>query len=257
MSLAKAPAPQDAAPDYNEEALARHPGAVARDALCFYRSLSFAPATKRLYGDVLSLFIGQLIWAGEAKEASDGTLLSTTRWARLAPEAPVHFVDIFLPKKFMGPPEIHARAPGVLRKFFKWALDEGRIDRSAHRALTRRIGPAKAREIRRLQAASDLLYRLHQPDPGASFRGDETVVPMNRRRRPQAFAQGYMRLTALDGARGTLDDNGDAIGPVELGPALAEQLRVGDVLCVELGRYGDVWQVIGSGNVYSESAGEA
>lgn len=112
----------------------------------------------------------------------------------------------------------------------------------------------KNKEIKRLQKAGDLLYSLHTPNPGAWMTGDnDKIVPITLKKKPEECEEGYMKIIRLRKDSVYLETyEGTTIGPVMLSRELVKMLGVGDVTNVTVGRFGQKWTVLESGNIYAE-----
>jgi hypothetical protein len=166
------------------------------------------------------------------------------------------FVDWWIPRRVLGPDSIHQKSPGILRKWLKYCHQNGYVDDLFFEETKSSLGPGKKKEIKRLQRAADLLYRIHTPHPGAWKKGDNNkVVPIHRKDLPCEVTDGYLRVSSIRKQSVELrDGDGNVFKPVFVGTELSKLLCVGDVINVCIGRFSDTWKVLESGNVYSGEA---
>ncbi len=238
-----------------EENLGRHPSPIAQAALAYLTSAKMSDRTKQDHGMILSLFIESLKGdAGDVEENEDGEYVLIAPWESFYGGAVENFVDWWLKRKWIGPDEVARKAPGVLRKWFKWCRDEGRIDQERYDDFMDALPRRKASEVKRLQKAGELLYLLHSPNPGSWMQPEPNkVVPLQAHKEPEDYFEGYMTVVELDGGNCILEEEeGEKIGPVFIGPELSKHLRVGDVMNATIGLAGGSWKVLESGNVYAE-----
>jgi len=80
-----------------------------------------------------------------------------------------------------------------------------------------------------------------------------SVSPRLRGKRFEIFKEGHARISNIEGGDLWLSfdtEPKDLIGPVALPEIMLQQLRVGDVMDVELGKRSDVWNIVDIGPVY-------
>ena len=149
---------------------------------------------------------------------------------------------------------LQQQAPGVLRKWLKWCYQNNYFDQERYEEFRDSVPKGKTKEIKRLQKAAELLYRLHTPNPGAWLTGDyKKVTPISQEKEPEDWDEGYMQLVELKRDSAFLEnEEGTQFGPVILSKELVKVLEIGDVLNVTIGKYGGSWRVLESGNVYAE-----
>jgi hypothetical protein len=235
--------------------LARHPSNIARSAIEYLQTIKVAPKTRRLYEDVLTLFVDSLLSDPSAViETDEGEYLLKYDWDAYYGGAISGFLDWWLPRKWMGSDAIPARAPGILRRWVKWCFQNDYFEKERYEDLLDALPRGKSAEVKRLQKAGELLYGLHQPNPGAWMTGEyDKIVAIDARKRPQEYDEGYMRIVRLEKSSAYLENvEGKERGPVMLGQGLVKLLKVGDVINVVIGRFGKSWKVLESGNVYAE-----
>lgn len=238
------------------EFLEKHPSSIARSAVGFLRDAHVAEKTRRLYEDVLELFVAYLMNNAETVEPSpDGDHVLVQDWGAYWGGAFDGFLDFFLPSQVLSSATLRARAPGVLRKWLKWSYEHGYLDDERFDDFLEAVPPSKGADMRRLQKASDRLFDLHTP-PVADLLNENVarLVYEHETREPDELEEGYMMVARFDGeAAYVKTEFGRLVGPVFLGRAVIDVLRTGDVINVAVGRYGKRWHVLESGEVYPES----
>ncbi len=236
------------------EEIARHPSDIARAAAEYLKSVDVSEKTKKLYEMVLTLFIDSLCHDPSAVAQGDsGEYQLINNWEDYYGGVIDGFLDWWLPRKWLGSDEIPARAPGILRKWIRWCYEHGYLEKERYNDFLEALPRNKSKEIKRLQKAGDLLYRLHSPDPGAWLRGDHNkVVQIHCVKEPEEWDEGYMEIIRFEGTSAYLEnEDGEQLGPVMLSKELVRVLKIGDVINVGIGRFGKKWKVLESGNVYS------
>ncbi len=236
--------------------LSKHPSDIAKSAAQYLQELKVSEKTKRIHEEVLFFFIEFLCSDSSAvTETEDGEFLLSDNWNSYYGGAISNFIDYWLPRKVMDE-TLQEKAPGVLRKWLKWCYQHNYFDKERYHDFLEALPKGKSKEIKRLQEAGELLYRLHTPNPGAWLEGDyEKVTPISQRKEPEDWDEGYMKIVRLEIDTGYLESyEGMTIGPVVLGKELVKLLKVGDVMNVTLGEYGESWKVLESGNVFPEGA---
>ena len=237
--------------------LSKHPSNIAKSALEYLETLQVAERTRKKYEEVLFLFVESLCWDSSAiTEGDDGEYLLCNNWDAYYGGVISGFVDWWLPRRVMSN-TLQTRAPGVLRKWLKWCFEEDYFDEERYQDFQEALPRGKTKEVQRVQEAGELLYRLHTPNPGAWMTGDsDRVVSIGRKSAPEEWDEGYMKVVRLGKTSGYLEnEEGTEYGPVLLSEALANVLKVGDVMNVSLGKFGKSWKVLESGNVYAEDTG--
>ncbi|MEJ2721188.1 MAG: hypothetical protein P8181_08600 [bacterium] len=235
--------------------LERHPSSIAQSAVEFLRDANVSESTRRLYEDVLELFVAYLMNDGTAVEPSPhGDYVLVAGWGTYWGGAFDNFLDLFLPAQPVGPTFIK-RAPAVLRKWAKWSFDQGYLDDLRYEDFLEAVPPSKAADMLRLRRAGDLLFDLHSP-PFEEMMGDNVarLVQDHDMHEPEVVEEGYVMVIRFDGEAGYVKtEDGRVVGPVFFGRVLIDTLRIGDVLNVVIGRFGKRWHVLESGDVYPES----
>lgn len=235
--------------------LSKHPSNIAKSAIEYLETIKVSEKTRRIYEDVLYLFVESLQSDPSAViEREDGEYLLCNNWDAYYGGVASYFIDWWLPRKVISSNALQVRAPGILRKWFKWCYQHNYFDEERYKDFLDALPQGKSKEVERLQKAGELLYLLHTPNPGAWITGDyDKVVSINQEKEPEAWDEGYMKIIRLEKDFGYFEnEEGVKIGPVMLSRELVKILKGGDVVNVEIGRYGKHWRVLGSGNVYSE-----
>lgn len=222
----------------------------------YLETLKVKGVTKRAYEDTLFFFIESLRGDSTAViESEDGDYLLKHDWDVYYGGAVSSFIDFWLPRKVMEQ-DIATKAPSIMRKWIKWSYEKGYFDKEHYDELISAVPAGKSKEVKRLQKATELLYRLHTPQPGAWMDKNPKVVSIHSRKRPEVINEGYMRVVKLAGETCHLEtQEGDKVGPVKLSKELVAVLNIGDIMNITVGRYGKSWVALESGNVYGEDAG--
>jgi hypothetical protein len=237
--------------------LSKHPSNIAEAAVRYLKTVSVSAKTKKSYEEVLDLFIESLCSdPSSVVEGKDGSYLLATQWDAYYGGAVDNFLNWWFPRKVLGADVLHRKAPGILRKWLKWCYEQRYFEKDRYDDFMEALPRGKGIEVKRLQKAGDLLYRLHTPDPGAWLRGEpDKVVPISQKEKPEQLDEGYMKILRFQGNFACLaNESGKKRGPVMLSKDLVKLLKVGDVLNVGIGKYGKYWKVLESGNVYAEES---
>ncbi len=233
--------------------ISRHPSDIAKSAIKFLNELEYGRRTKNIYRTVILLFIDMLCSDPEAvEEAEDGTFLLVNNWNDYDSGIISNFIDWWLPKKWIGKDIILFRAPTVMRRWLSWCYKNGYFGRKKYRNFVSVIPRGKIKEIKRLQEAAHKLFLLHTPNP-ALWEEESKIVPIDILREPEDWDEGYMKILYFRGNLAYLEnEEGLKVGPVMLSKELVELLRPGDVINVVIGKFGKIWKVLESGNVYAD-----
>lgn len=237
------------------EDISKHPSNVAEAALRFLETVKVSQKTKRDYADVLYFFIESLCSDPSAVvEGENGEYVLANGWDTFYGGAVSSFLDWWFPRKVLNAETLHRKAPGIMKKWIRWCYEQGYFDKERYEDFMDALPTGKGSQVKRLQQATNLLYRLHSPDPGAWLTGEEDkVVSISRKIPPEKFDDGYMEVIRLEQDRIYLkNEGGTKREPVLMSKDLVRLLRAGDVLNVAIGRYGRSWRVLESGNVYAE-----
>jgi len=233
--------------------ISRHPSNIAKSAIKFLNELEYSEKTKNIYRTVILLFIDMLCTDPEAvEEAEDGTFLLVNNWNDYDNSIISNFIDWWLPRKWIGRDIILFRAPTVMRRWLNWCYKNGYFGKKKYRSFVSVIPRGKIKEIKRLQEAAHKLFLLHTPNP-VLWEEDSKVVPIDILREPEDWDEGYMKILYFKGNLAYLEnEEGLKVGPVMLSKELVELLRPGDVINVVIGKFGKIWKVLESGNVYAD-----
>lgn len=234
--------------------LSRHPSDIAESAVKYLDSLNLSKKTKGIHEDVLYFFVESLLSDSSAvTETEDGEFLLKNNWNDYFGGVISNFTDWWLPRKVMDD-SLQLKAPGVLRKWLKWCYEHDYFEKERYQEFLDAVPRSKKKELKRLQKAGDLLYQLHASGfSGQIFDDYQKVVPISQKQEPEDWEEGYMKVVRLAEDSAYLETYGRrTIGPVILGKELVTILRIGDVMNVTVGKYGESWKVLESGNVYPE-----
>ena len=180
--------------------LARHPSNIAKSAIEYLETIKVAPKTRRLYEDVLALFVDSLLSDSSAViETKEGEYLLKYDWDAYYGGAVSGFLDWWLPRKWMGSDAVPTRAPGILRKWVKWCFQNGYFEKERYDDLLDALPREKSAEVKRLRNVGELLYGLHQSYRGEWMTGEyNKIVAIDGRKRPREYDEGYMRIARLE-----------------------------------------------------------
>ena len=99
----------------------------------------------------------------------------------------------------IGGDTLQVRAPGILRKWVKWCYQHNYFDEEHYEDFMDALPRSKSKDVKRLQKATDLLYFLHDPDPGAWMTGDEDkIVSIDHHKEPDEWNEGYMKIIRFE-----------------------------------------------------------
>jgi len=177
----------------------------------------------------------------------------TMNWSECERRTISEFVNRWLPLK-VKTNTIEIQAPAVLRKWLIWCRKRNILGKERFNELIQSLPRGKGEEIRRLQRAGELLFRLHSPvEEGGRAFDRRNILSINHRRQPVEYREGYMKVRWIGENMVYLETReGVLVGPVLVGSELTKTLRIGNVMFVELGKYARCWKVLKSGNVYAE-----
>lgn len=234
--------------------LSQHPSNIAKAGIEYLASVKATAKTKRFIEEVLWLFIESLKGDGsEVVELPNGTYALKGNWDLFYGGAISEFLDWFLPRKVMMGDDAMKRVPGVLKRFVQWSFERGYFDQERYDDFMDALPKGKAADVKRLRELEKMLFLLHTPDPGAWKRGDhDKVTPLTKRRRPEKIEEGYMEFLRADGDKGYFRWDRKEIGPVLLTKAITAKLKPGDTANLTVGKFGDMWCVLETGNLYPE-----
>lgn len=236
------------------DVIRKHPSDIAVSAVEYIETLEYTEKTRQLHAYVLELFVCSLLEdsSAVATDESDNAILQNN-WDDYWGGCISFFIDFWIPRRLEDMGEVGLRAPGVMRKWLRWCHERGYFDDEHLQSFLAEVPRGKKKEISRLQTASELLYRLHTPDPHAWLQGGGgKVVSIEAVSKPEAVEDGYMKVIQLTQTSAIVEDEqGNRYSPILLGRTLGRYLRVGDVINVAIGRFGNSWKVLESGNVYA------
>ena len=239
------------------EVIQKHPSDITASLVEYIQSLEYKEKTRQFHAFVLELFVSSLLEdsSAVAVDENDNPILQNN-WNDYWGGCVSFFIDFWIPRRLADPGEVGLRAPGVIRKWLRWCYHEGYFDEEHLRSFLSAVPHGKRKEISRLQRASELLYRLHTPDPQAWLNGGSgKVISIEAVAEPEEVEDGYMKIIQLDKTVAILEDEeGNSYSPILLCRTLGRYLRVGDVVNVAIGRFGDSWKILESGNVYSSDS---
>jgi len=233
--------------------LSKHPSDITQSALEFLNELEFTKKTKGIYNTVISLFIHMLCSDPEAvEETEDGEFLLKNNWNDCPSYVISNFIDWWLPRKWMGSDTILIKAPTVMRRWINWCYKKGYLEKENYESFISELPRNKSKEVKRLQQAAHQLYLLHSPNL-TQRKGKSIIDYIDMLREPEAWDEGYMKVLSFEGNCAYLEnEEGIKRGPVMLSKELVELLRPGDVINVAIAKFGKIWKVMESGNVYAE-----
>lgn len=235
--------------------LKKHPSDISEAAARYLENSLFEDESEQIQvAIILESFIESLQYSHSI--LSEDEIISspylTESWKDIWGGAVAGFLEYWMRDSFDEMENFSQQAPSVLRNWIIWAYDENYFDFDKYRDFLRSLSLSKSSEVARLLEAKKYLKLIHSPH---LFYPNEmqNVLMMNHFKQPFIRIKGYMKLTKVEKDKAFLrSENGEEIGPVMLGKEVTDLLYEGDVLNVSLGRFGDVWKVVESGNVYAE-----
>lgn len=254
-----------------------HPSDIAKSAVAYLKTIKSLEKSEKIFSesphqyidrikrlkeksqlnaDVLFLFIEYLRSDPSAVfKTKDGKYLLSNNWDAYDERVFSEFIDWWLPRKGISNAFL-VQVPRVLRDWIKWCCDRKYIDKNQFSNFMNAMPIGKGKDVERLQKAGDLLYRLHSPlAKGSKIENQDKVVQITAKKMPEAQLEGYMKILRIEKDVGFLETReGLEIGPVMFGNNLARLLKTGDVLAVKIGRFGNYWKVLRSGNVYAKGS---
>jgi len=131
----------------------------------------------------------------------------------------------------------------IMRGWLNYLAEKAWIDTNRHLEFLSVLDEMQD-ECERTSKAAHLLFHFVRMGSGIS--------PRLRGQRFSRFVEGHARIARLRENQIFLsfDSQPHLIGPVPIIPAIADLLKIGDVLDVELGKRGDLWLVVDIGPVY-------
>ncbi len=180
---------------------------------------------------------------GDVENVSD---LGTLPLSRLEGEHLKDFLGWHLLRE-LGPDTQMIRACGKMAQaWVRFILDRGWLEKEKQVEFLAVLAEILPESERVSKAAQLLLYYV---------RLGSGMAPRFRGQRFSSFYEGHARVEHLEENRMFLhfDNTETSIGPVMLPEEVFVLLKLGDVLDVELGQRGEVWQIVDIGPVYPTS----
>jgi hypothetical protein len=235
-------------------ALKEHRSDIARAAERYIESMRAADKVSPGFPQVLYLFIEYLSLHIAEKTAHNPDRILRSNWAQCSAKMISGFTDHWMPQVILNH-VLAIHAPSILRRWMIWCYKQGYFSRSALKDYLGVLPREKGRDIERLIRAGELLHELHCPDKALWKEKRDRVIQLNLRKSPQEEMSGRMIITELNGDKAFFrTQQGVAVGPVLIGKPLARLLKIGDVLQVEIARFGACWHVLNSGAVFAGNA---
>jgi len=165
---------------------------------------------------------------------------------QLDPEHVHDFLAWFILRETEGDQEAVQICGRVMLEWIEYLAGRGWIDMADKIGFLDSIRDAV--EVgQRVAKAARLLLRFVRM--GSSMPEAMRTVPFSD------FVEGHARVHRIEGRGVSLsfDEDAPEVGPIELPDEIVALLREGDVMDVEVGRRGDVWQMVDIGPVYPAS----
>ena len=238
----------------------KHPSNIARSASEYLTQLSGSEKTKRTHEDILFLFVQSLCGDSTAVvELESGEFVLEHNWEDYYGGAVSSFIDWWIPRKVMGSATLQSDAPGIMRKWIKWCYKEDYFDKEHYDEYISAVPTNKRKEVQRLNKVEKLLYELHVPqrESLSASKAQGNIIPITRQKNkaPQIIEEGHMLVVKLDKTNCFLEnEEGEQMGPVKLCKAIVDLLRIGDVMDVVIGKFGENWKVLESGGVFDKNS---
>jgi len=156
---------------------------------------------------------------------------------KIGPSEIGEFLDYFMIRKVAGSKDFMKTVGTVMRKFVKWMKEKGYMDEEEYGISAEVVDELKG-ELPEVTELSDLIYNYIEDNPP----GDVTET-----------RDGYFKVTKIEPGKLWLGDyigSGEAMGPVIVSDEISSSCKVGWTICLEMGRTGKGWEMMGSGNVY-------
>jgi len=248
-----------------------HPSDIAKSAIRYIAWVRGQVKPSPFKGEAMYLFMKRIIaWQRDLEWQADVIFLFveylknnggpptdqplTMNWADCDRRTISEFINRWLPSK-VKTDTIEIQAPAVLRNWLIWCRKRNILGKEHFNELIQSLPRGKGEEIRRLQRAGELLFRLHSPvEEDGQAPDRRNILSINHRRQPLESIEGYMKVRWIGENIVYLETReGVLVGPVLVGSELTKTLRIGNVMFVELGKYARCWKVLKSGNVYAEN----
>ncbi len=235
-------------------AFKEHPSDIARAAECYIEAMHAAENVPSGFPQVLYLFVEYLSLHIDENTSKNPDRLLCSNWTQCSAKMISGFTDHWMPQVILNN-VLAIHAPSILRRWMIWCYKHGYFPRSSLKNYLSVLPREKGRDIERLITASELLHELHCPDKALWKEKRDKVIQLNLRKSFQEEMSGRMILTALNVDKAFFQtQQGISVGPVLLGKSLVRLLKIGDILQVEIARFGACWHVLNSGAVFAGDA---
>jgi len=155
----------------------------------------------------------------------------------IAPFDISEFLDYFMVKKVVASNSLLKTVGTVMRKFVRWLGEKGYASKEDHERMADIVGELKS-DMVAVAELSDLIYDYARGSPEVDF--EETK-------------DGYFKVADTKSGELWLEDymgSGKVIGPVIVSEEISSKCKKGWEICLELGKTGNAWHMLGSGYVY-------
>ncbi len=235
-------------------AFKEHPSDIARAAERYIEAMHAAEKVPSGFPQVLYLFVEYLSLHIDENTSKNPDRLLCSNWTQCSAKMISGFTDHWMPQVILNN-VLAIHAPSILRRWMIWCYKHGYFPRSSLKNYLSVLPREKGRDIERLITASELLHELHCPDKALWKEKRDKVIQLNLRKSFQEEMSGRMILTALNVDKAFFQtQQGISVGPVLLGKSLVRLLKIGDILQVEIARFGACWHVLNSGAVFAGDA---
>lgn len=165
---------------------------------------------------------------------------------QLDPEHVHDFLAWFILRETEGDQEAVQICGRVMQEWVEYLAGRGWIDMADKLGFLESIRDAVEMGQRVAKAARLLLRFVRM---GSSMPEAVRTLPF------ADFVEGHARLFQIEGRAITLrfEEDGPLVGPIELPEEIITLLREGDVMDIEVGRRGEIWQIVDIGPVYPAS----
>ncbi|HXH64867.1 MAG TPA: hypothetical protein VNH42_05095 [Mariprofundaceae bacterium] len=190
----------------------------------------------------LGAYMEQL-FEGDVEPSQD---LGALTLSQLDPEHVHDFLAWFILRETEGDQETVEVCGRVMREWVEYLAGRGWIDTADKIGFLDSIRDAVEMGQRVAKAARLLLRFVRM---GSGMPESVRTVPFSD------FIEGHAQVHRIDQASVTLrfEEDGPLVGPIALPEEIIALLREGDVMDVEVGRRGEIWQMVDIGPVYPAS----
>lgn len=190
----------------------------------------------------LGAYMEQL-FEGDVEPSQD---LGSLTLNQLDPEHVHDFLAWFILRETEGDQEAVLICGKVMQEWVEYLAGRGWIDTAAKIAFLDGIHDA-VEQGQRVAKAARLLLRFVRM--GSGMPEDVRTVPFSD------FVEGHARVQGIEGNSITLlfEEEAPPVGPITLPAEIIALLREGDIMDVEAGRRGEIWQMVDIGPVYPAS----